>query len=84
MTWARVRHDLKYHVSGWELPGVRQCCALHTRAAMLPSLLRHQTHTEPSGRLADRADAVLLIDQDLPDLLRVAVAAFGLQAGASV
>src|ERR1700733_6596658 len=43
--------------------------------------VRHQTHTESGWGLADRADAVLLIDQDLPDLLGVAVAAFGLEAG---
>ena len=43
--------------------------------------VRNQTHAQARRRLADRADAVLLIDQDLPDLLRVAVAAFGLEAG---
>src|ERR1700722_18530785 len=42
-SWPQLRcsqrqsvHALKYHSSGCELPGVRQCWALQTREAMLP------------------------------------------------
>ena len=75
------RQVLKYQVSAWEFPGVRQCWALQTRAAMLPSLLLTRRTPEAGGGLADGADAVLLVHQDLPDLLGVVVAAFGFQAG---
>ncbi len=40
---------LQYQVSGCELPGVRQCCARHTRAAMLPSLLLTTRTPMPAG-----------------------------------
>ena len=60
---------------------MRQCCALHTRGGDIAQPVGHQAHAKARRRLADRADAVLLIDQDLPDLLGVAVAAFGLEAG---
>ena len=46
--WRR-RHALKYQVSGWELPGVRQCWALQTRAAILPSLLETRRTPRPAG-----------------------------------
>src|SRR5689334_1289538 len=39
-----------------------------------------EAYAETRWRLADGADAVLLVHQDLPDLLRVLVAAFDLEA----
>src|SRR5579872_4730335 len=45
----------------------------------IAQLVRHQAHAKPRRRLPDGTDAVLLIDQDLPDFLRVAIAALGLE-----
>src|SRR4051794_16297754 len=43
--------------------------------------VRYQPDAKPRRRLADRAYAVLLVHQDLPDLLCILVAAFRLETG---
>jgi hypothetical protein len=66
---------LKYQVSGAAVLRVA-----HARGDVAQPVA-DQPHAKSGRRLADRADADLLIRQYLPDLLRVLVAAFDLQAG---
>ena len=65
---------LKNHVSG--VRAARRAAMLRDAGARrdVAELVADEPHAHKRRRLADRADPVLLVDQDLPDLLRGLVA----------